>query len=846
MSSFSAPILKCHGFNVNEEPCGSRPSGHTSENLRTFCKRHGMGLEGWTVGLPPFVEATEEEPPDTILLGLTIADEPFSNASLEMLKQDSLSAQAKLVFPFMSTLLGASYRSGMPMAQVALQLLKEPIAIPDHASGLFPAGRTICMQSFVGTYHSLCTNDFCLLELMAKAICGDADVFANLITGMDAVSLPSEATTTSAALSASASTTQAVLGVASSPTPLVLVIEGVHGAPSAKAFMLARLKYATNRLAAFIKSVVDDRLSNPMSSDKVQGLLPFSRVGQLLGGRLFINPDEVHRLTTLLGVASSRATGSLHFPSAIALMHTMTLCEAKLDELGFSPTKRHHATSATGDSVWTLVAEMISQKLHGADVNATQAQTNLLNRRAQASTAEACISPLCVGFLDSTTLACLVCKMFGRPNARKDELTNAQLQAKSTSALNAYADSEQTLTEERAAFSVAQIKALVDQVSARAVDMLTQAKAEGIDSLDRVAISAILNGTGDDKIVAGANQTWKPAPGLLAAFTGTMTALCRDRQLATPDSPGTEPVLAHIVHEQYHKVPLGTLLRTTRATDNNLIGVLALGLTAKKASQFKLAAVRSAPLFERYLNNLRDLVFLFNKTDRVAAGFIRVQEYLSQAREFQFSFMEFLKVYISMLQEHAAHIALYISDPSTPRPDAFEMSTCPTATKMWGQFRFTAAARGPTYEDSDGWWGFNGASNATTEPASPSSRPAKKQRKQNDSSGAGAGSKRDSNTAPKRDKTTTSPTPTKQRSSAPRTEPKQAPAAWRASLPEYLHDLQNNRVCICIKRTGGVCDCAEERVLKYYKLGTRYCKSTKDDPLFKKGSVPDHFFGSNR
>jgi NH3-dependent NAD+ synthetase len=132
---------------------------------------------------------------------------------------------------------------------------------------------------------------------------------------------------------------------------------------------------------------------------------------------------------------------------------------------------------------------MISQRLHGADVNATQAQTNLLNRRAQASTAEACISPLCVGFLDSTTLACLVCKMFGRPNARKDELTNAQLQAKSTSALNAYADAEQTLTEERAAFSVAQIRALVDQVSARAHDMLTQAKAEGIDSLDRVAIS---------------------------------------------------------------------------------------------------------------------------------------------------------------------------------------------------------------------------------------------------------------------------------------------------------------------------------------------------------------------
>jgi len=298
----SASTSKCSQLTKQTHAqCQRKPGGSTPDG-KEWCTQHGVNKLGFIpfgLGLPPQIAG-----------GATLFEElvPPRNCSAELLQAlreaSALSAIPK-EFPFFTALIGKAFRMGMPYAGVSLRVLNAIVAIPDHASGLFPAGRSITILSTANMHNSFCQNDEDLMESIVRAICGSDDTFDTLVSGMAAVALPA-VQADSADASVQISAVQASASGAGGSSSTALVIEGVTGAQPSKAFMAARLDYAINRLGAMVKDTISRRLDALRDSDKTGGFLAFSKVGQTLGGEINISTDDIIRAAKFFNLRSCR------------------------------------------------------------------------------------------------------------------------------------------------------------------------------------------------------------------------------------------------------------------------------------------------------------------------------------------------------------------------------------------------------------------------------------------------------------------------------------------------------------------------------------------------------------
>jgi hypothetical protein len=290
----------------------------------------------------------------------------------------------------------------MTYAAVALHILSAVVAIPDYASGLFPAGRSITILSTLNVRSAFCQNDEDLVEYIVRPICGSDDTFDTLLSGMAAVALPAvQADSADAGVQISA--VQASASGAGGSSSTALVIEGVTGSQSSKAFMAARLDYAINRLGAMVKNKISRRLDTLQNSDKIEGFLAFSKVGQTLGGEINISTDDILRAAKLFNLPSCLPDGTVTFPSGLAALNLTAELEGKLTELKVDGTVLLHNVTATKDSVWKIMAEQAAQLVQGARPEGAASTQARINSRDNAPAVLLCLNPLCSGTEDSLT-----------------------------------------------------------------------------------------------------------------------------------------------------------------------------------------------------------------------------------------------------------------------------------------------------------------------------------------------------------------------------------------------------------------------------------------------------------
>ena len=820
MSNTTTNVNKCAQFTKANAQCQRRPGGSTPDGKR-WCSQHGANKLGFIplgLGLPP------QAPNGASLFEKLLPPRDCPPEVLQALREATVLAAIPKEFPFFAALIGKAYRKGMPYKEITLRVLNAVVAIPNHAAGLFPAGRSITILSTVNMHNTFCQNDEDLIESVVASICGDTDSFDNLLSGLSAVALPAvQAQASDAAVQVSG--VQASDASAGGSSSTALVIEGVTGAQSPKAYMAARLDYAINRLGAMVKNKVSNRLDALQESDKVAGILSFSKTGQTLGGEIVISTDDILRAAGLFNVPSGLPPGTINFSSGLAALMLTADLEMKLTEYKVDSATLLHNVTASKVSVWKILAEQAAQLVQGSQPQGAAATQADINARDNTPEVPLCLNPLCPGTEDPVTFACTKCDFFCRPFAVVAELSDAQLKARSRSALNSMADDNTSLAASRMATSAQEIKAVMDLTSSRAAKLVKIVKTVGVDGLSPDEAAAILGGKGDERIAIGTHH-FKQAPGLSTAMIGLCSAYAREKMLYLQYSV---KLYDFIIQEQYQKLPLGALLRVGPgvSNDHNVI----LSSMPTKASQIKCAPVKSAPLFSRYLFNLQAIVCLFNNCTRVNAGFDRVRAYMEDARECNLKFIEFLTVYSMLLDEHAANMQLWLSDPSADRPDPFDMAVCPQALKAWKMYALQGAIR--IQEDEAGWFGQ--ATTSSPAPAPASGRPAKKQRKDGDGAGtpkAAKGKQAKSN----------SPTPSTSRDKTQATPAKaMPPAAWRGDLKAHLKCLRNNGVCVTIKKPDSnmPCDCDAEKYRAFYpNPKMRYCIHSKDEPHFQPGAVP--------
>ena len=822
--SFTMSASKCSQTTNKGAACQRKAGGSTPDG-KNWCVQHGQNLSGWiplNMGMPRPVAGVR-------LFEDLVPPPGFTPAVLEQLLQASSLDTITKAFPFFAALIGRVFAAGMPFDKIALRILDATVVIPEHASGLFPAGREVSIISTVATHNTFCPNDVCLVESVVRSICGKGDAFDILLSGMDALALPamaspdSDATVQSGVQSSSSGEAQGSSSGSSSSTALVM--EGVTGAQSAKAFMAARLDYAINRICAILKDAISKHFDSLSDGDKANGLLDYSRVGQTLGGTLHVSLSDIRKAATIYNIPLGFSSSSSSFPSATSALALLDALETKLESFHVKSASRLH--SPTDPEVWTVVSERAAQHLQGTNPAGVAATLEgMAARNEQLLGARDCIDPLCPGTTCIITSACQRCELFSLPRADPSTLSDAQLKARSKSALNTHADVNLSLAKTRAAASEQEIKAAIDITHNRAAQLVNIIKTTGADSLSNDEADALLAGTGDDRISIGTSH-YKLAPGLATAAQGIMADKARSLNLYTPDTPGSSKFLELILRQKFYQVPFGALLRVAQGVQT--IDHLVLGTPVTKASKLKIAPVNSAPFFYRYLSNLEALVRSYNNCERVVKGFERVRLYMEEAREANFTFLEFLTCYAKMLSEHATHVELYCADPTgRKRPDPFDREACPGARKQWFAFEHVAAVRGIGSEDEAGWFGQVTSFQASTT----DSRPAKKQRKA-DGNGAGKSPKAKQAANP------ASPTPHAPREQAPATAKKLPAAPWRADLKPWLQRLLNNGVCISVKRKGAACDCNSGKYDALFKdKKFRYCINTKDEPHFKEGAVP--------